>query len=348
MPSSLEVAGSDNSVVPSNDQIKKILIKSHNSRHQYVQQAHEQPSILHDCLELRNLIDRTPAIPSGRLLQRNGRTVYGQSTWKYKRQDGCNLEQFTNTLRPMTLGIIRPTICTTEGSSFRHWREQGVENAKAGNCLAILIFAWAYILSARLVELQGGSIRYTEVLAPIDDSKYGVQTTSRCVFVDIGKADSTAVRWWRAILAHGQGWRAAVHEYPAHFSPWSISYQGRQCLKVNLPPGTSVEDNIEQPCPSSSQAMRYLADFCDLHHLRSQSSAALAATLVLPLHNYLRQGAILPEIVLIQSHGTPLERLDFHEEDHALPYLMTLSCTARLLDSALWGVSLGGVLGTRS
>lgn len=238
----------------------------------------------------------------------------------------------------MTLGIMRPTICTTEGSSFRHWREQDIENAKAGNCLAILTFAWAYILSARLVELQGGSIQYTQVLAPIDDSKHGVQTRPRDIVVDIGNSDSTAVHWWRAILAYGQGWRATAHEYPAHLSPWSISYQGRQSLKVRLPPGTSVEDDSEHSCPSSSQAMGYLADFCDLHNLRSQPSAGLAAALLLPLHNTLREEATLPEIVLVESHDTAAARLDFHEEENALPYLMTLSCTARMLDSAIWGV----------
>jgi hypothetical protein len=321
----------------SNDQIVNTLVKSRNTWQQYVQLAHEQPSTLYDSVDLRTLIDRTPAIPSGRL-RRNGWVVYGYSTWKYKRQDGCDLKPTAkNILRGMTLGTMHPTICTTGGESFRQWGEQGAGDAKAGNCLAILMFAWAYILSARLVELQGGSICYTEVLAPMDDQNHDVQTTSSSVSVGIGEADPTAVRWWRAILTGGQGWRAALHESSGQ-SPWSISYQGEQCMKVSLPPGTSVEHDIEQSCPSSVQAMGYLADFCNLYQLRGQPSAALAAALVLPLHSQFRQEAKLPEIVFVEPHERPLERRDFHEEDHALPYLMTLSCTPRFLGSAIWGV----------
>lgn len=40
----------------------------------------------------------------------------------------------------------------------------------------------------------------------------------------------------------------------------------------------------------------------------------------------------------MKSHDTPSTKLDFSKEEHELPYLMTLSCTARMLDSAIWGV----------
>jgi hypothetical protein len=140
MPPILQAAESEDSVVPSTEQIQKVLKKSHVHWQRYIKQAMEQPSILLDCLELRNLIDRVPAIPPGRL-RINGRTVFGQSTWRFKHQDECNWGEFTSNLRPMTLGIIHPTICTSEGSSFRHWRGDATENLEAGNCLAILIFA---------------------------------------------------------------------------------------------------------------------------------------------------------------------------------------------------------------
>ncbi|RDL30817.1 uncharacterized protein BP5553_10162 [Venustampulla echinocandica] len=338
MLSSPQVAQSDDSVIPSNEQIQKVLIKSHNHWQQYIKEATEQPSTVFDCIEFRGLIDRTPAIPPHRLLRRNGRAAYGQSTWHFSPQDKCSLGELKGHLRPMILGITNPTICTTEGSSFRHWGGDIVENPEPGNGLAILVFAWAYILSARLVELQGGSVRYTEVLAPIAGVESRVQATSRDVVVDLENVDSIAARWWRAILAHGQGWRATVHEHPVYLSPWSVSYQGSQYLQVNLLPSASAKHTSEHHCPSSTEAMGYLADFCAIHHLHSQSSAALAAALVLPLHELLRQEATLPEIVLVKPRDTTIMRPDFLKEDQALPYLMTLSCTARMLDSAIWGV----------
>jgi hypothetical protein len=51
-------------VVPSKEQIQKVLKKSHDRWQQYIKQATEQPSILLDCLGLRNLIDRIPAVPT--------------------------------------------------------------------------------------------------------------------------------------------------------------------------------------------------------------------------------------------------------------------------------------------
>jgi hypothetical protein len=197
------MAKADDSIVPSNEQIQSILIKSRHCWQRYVKQATEQPSTLLDSIELRDLLDRVPAIPHGRRLKRNGRTVYGQSTWNFKPQNGCNLGEFTGDLKPLTLGIILPTICSTEGSCFHHWRGDAFDGREAGNSLAILTFAWAYILSARLVEIQGESIRYTEVLAPIVQDNEADHADFKDVIIDIGKVDSAAVRWWRAILAYG-------------------------------------------------------------------------------------------------------------------------------------------------
>lgn len=79
MPSILRVAEPDDSAIPSKEQIQKVLKTSHDRWQQYIKQAMEQPLILLDYLELSNLIDRIPAIPTGRL-RMNRRTVFGQST----------------------------------------------------------------------------------------------------------------------------------------------------------------------------------------------------------------------------------------------------------------------------
>ena len=49
---------------------------------------------------------------------------------------------------------------------------------------------------------------------------------------------------------------------------------------------------------------------------------------------------VLPEIVLVESHGTAHARLDFHEEEHALPYLVFgLRLTDREIDGGLTAYS---------
>ena len=135
------MAKADDSIVPSNEQIQSILIKSRHCWQRYVKQVTEQSSTLLDSIELRDLLDRVPAIRHGRRLKRNGRTVFGQSTWNFKPQDRCSLGEFIGDLKPLTIGIMRHTICTTEGSCFHHWRGDAFDGREADNSLAILTFA---------------------------------------------------------------------------------------------------------------------------------------------------------------------------------------------------------------
>ena len=81
-----------------------------------------------------------------------------------------------------------------------------------------MLLAWAYILSARWVELQSpyglrGSL-------PLDGMHYSDLQAARlnndedipagAIEVDIGETCERASRWWAAVLAPGEGWHATL------------------------------------------------------------------------------------------------------------------------------------------
>ena len=79
------------------------------------------------------------------------------------------------------------------------------------NCLGILTIGWCYILSARLVEIQGdsASMEYTtSKVAHYPDAET----------IDIREVDKNITRWRYAIL--DKGWKAIVKQtFKKDFSP---------------------------------------------------------------------------------------------------------------------------------
>ena len=105
------------------------------------------------------MLCRVPAFPDSQLRKsvREGvLTVEGQSTWHLTGGSGCDQEQITMALCPLLVGFQHPISCSLAGFSFRNWASiQGEDqNTQNGNYIAILALCWAYILSARLVEMQ--------------------------------------------------------------------------------------------------------------------------------------------------------------------------------------------------
>lgn len=144
-----------------------------------------------------------------------------------------------------------------------------------------LYFAWAYILSARWVELLGRSanhechMRYTA-----DYIESSLLRDDQSLFqIDIGSdaCDDEAL-WWRAILCSGNGWNATT-KYNGHvyLSPWSISTRNVGYTLVTK----GSTDIVSEP-PSSGTAFKYLSRFCVHHRLYAQCSVALAGVLYIP------------------------------------------------------------------
>lgn len=101
------------------------------------------------------------------------------------------------------------------------------ENAEEGNYLAVLFFAWAYILSVTWLEMQPSNflqidcVRYLDSQAPVfNDSDHTVQDGFK---IDLGCAEDDAARWWAAILSPGEGWQSTISRNgQVYRSPWSV------------------------------------------------------------------------------------------------------------------------------
>jgi len=330
---------------PSNDDVQHTWSKSHKLWHSYAQEARSQARLSPDIIKPRNLLHGVPALPNNcrlatAIAKSRSLVVQGQAIWKFIRQADCNLQEEIVVPRELTIGISQPTTCMATQSSFRNWTDHvanGHEACESGNYLAILILAWAYIFSKGHVEKQGESMHYSDFSAPIVNNQLD-DAEAVGLFVDVGQVDAAEARWWEAVLAPGQGWHAVVSG-PTYLSPWSVTYQGgpRFVVKVStiLP---SVRDSDQSHPPSSEQAFEYLSRFCALHDVGDQASAALTATLILPLHNSLGRPAQLPVPNLLKARRIQSEKPAFGEERHDLPYYLTLSCTASMLGSVIWGV----------
>ncbi|KAL8835534.1 MAG: hypothetical protein Q9176_006883 [Flavoplaca citrina] len=129
-----------------------------------------------------------------------------------------------STIRLAALSPNNPTLWT--GLVFKRETDKKVE----GNHLAILLLAWAYVLSARWVELQPscgltgslppGAMHYSDLQAARLNNEEDIPADT--IETDIGEECERAARWWAAILAPGEGWYATVDFGDKIYrSPWS-------------------------------------------------------------------------------------------------------------------------------
>ena len=199
-----------------------------------------------------------------------------------------------------------------------------------------MALAWSYILSARLIELQGrdgSKIIYTETTAPL----YGVDEGLYGFSVDVGTVDPRKLRWFAAILAPGSGFR--VEDGCSHHSPWALS------LATQMPPfsiksGEDLKMSGHTPL-SSYEALQSLIDICNRQGVSShQLYAALGTALLFPTHNYLNVDPALPHPTAsnrrLSSAKSCCEDSDQLFRD--LPYYITLSCGGDVINSTLCGV----------
>jgi hypothetical protein len=92
--------------------------------------------------------------------------------------------------------------------------------------IALLILAWAYILSARWAEIIPGASgpEYSNCEAEWDDKSIllkNAPTGSTTATIDLGDIDDDAARWWAAVLALEGGWNASIPSDKGHilYSP---------------------------------------------------------------------------------------------------------------------------------
>lgn len=231
---------------------------------------------------------------------------------------------------------------TLSGCDFHHWIGTVDEVAAGPNYLAVLTLGWCYILSARLVEIQGedgAAMTYTESKTTGNhDTGHDAGTDE----IDIGEADGDAVSWWSAVLAPGEGWRAIIKRCDdgEFLAPWSLTSTCKESLPFRWHRKKPSQTPSSSPM-SSSKAFELLANFALVHNLGSQFLVAFAAAMTVPTHNYYgttfqlpypkRAGAQCPAIPAIsvpREWSMLLENLD---------YYMTLSCNSEAVISSLCG-----------
>lgn len=242
---------------------------------------------------------------------------------------------------PLQLQISSPTNVTLSGNSFCKWIERG--GAGKPNRLAILTLAWSYILSARLVELQGTNnslLIYTETLAPIHRGDKNPPSAS----VDLGDADFRTIRWFAAILAPGVGFQVTIdrENNHSHHSPWAYSlavHAPRFSIKCREDPkALKMSDNTPLTSYQALQSLVYFGNQCgiSIHQLH----VALATALLFPTLNYLKVDPSLPRPAA-ENPNFPSANLGGEVLDQLfgdLPYFITLSCGGDIINSSLCGV----------
>lgn len=174
---------------------------------------------------------------------------------------------------------------------------------------------------------------------------YCAENNTAAVTIDIEKVDKGVARWWAAILAPDQGWKAIISQQDddMYQAPWWVSLDGTPCVGIKWPESELLTRStaVSTP-PSSYEAFGLLAKFSLLHNLGSQFSAALATALILPTHNYYGTVAQLPYPTQIGGFGghTPAQQVEmgWAAINKELPYYMALSCSPSIVMSSLCGV----------
>lgn len=272
------------------------------------------------------------------------------STMRVAEADECDVRDTTKEIRAaLLIGIQSPIACNLSGSCFRQWQATGSENQKTPNFTGILSLAWAYILSTNLIERQqqkGAEIIYTNSTASWrhHDVMDRNAEDAPSIEIDIGKVDENAARWWAAVLAPNQGWKAIVTKKngEVYLSPWSLSLEGEPGFSV-VWQDTSTFNLGSAACspPSSQTALRLLAEFCSLHDLGKQFLAAFSAALTFPTHKQYEIAIELPLLTMAkgQTDLTSNEQSisEYLSVGNDLAYYMALSCNHSAVMSSLCG-----------
>jgi hypothetical protein len=111
--------------------------------------------------------------------------------------------------------------------------------------------------------------------------------------LDLRDAGQAEARWWAAVLAQGQGWKASLSlGGDSFFAPWSIQLQPGYPFTLlrdsDLQNGAAAENELMPPPASFSEALRFLDRFGLARNIVNQSHAAPRCSAALPTNGYLQ------------------------------------------------------------
>ncbi|KPM35998.1 hypothetical protein AK830_g10567 [Neonectria ditissima] len=231
------------------------------------------------CLEWEHIFPQHPRLPMGLEPDESG-LVTAKSTWL---PSECNIPVFDQTFQMVaTIGRATSVVLTDNPDlSFPEWF------GKHDGHLVVLTFAWAYVLSARWAEIipRASPPEYTTNQAPWTTHPVSNEATEngQPMMVELGNLTNEEARWWAAVLAPGEGWKAAIpHHRWRLLSPWSVTKEFSNTSIILT--GSLSNTNSCSPTPASCEvALKYIEHYTKLHSASSQNRAALAAALLLPL-----------------------------------------------------------------
>ncbi|KAJ5925081.1 hypothetical protein N7454_007720 [Penicillium verhagenii] len=339
-------------VSPSNDEFRQVLEESFKAWYSYLDTQSENTPLPRHTIELTPLAGQIPLFlgdglaPADKSISfaceekkwtRSKRTILyvnGQSTWRTSKGI-CDLEPKVMPKHFLLANSEKSNVRLSEDSPFSDWPGiQGLTGYDKGNYLAVLYLAWAYILSARWVELLGRSGDHECHMAytiPSVETPFLQSDKQSVVDIEIDDDACDEERfWWHMVLCSDDGWDAtAEFNGNVYFSPWSVSAKNLGLtLAENGFRGTDLSP------PASSTALEYLSRFCVHHRLYAQCSVALAAVLFIP---YTPMSKKDPRPERKDGSIDPLTSIPdlLNEHRELLPRYMTLSSSRSAMSSLL-------------
>ena len=211
---------------------QRMLARSYQTWSSYLKEAQLQDRLQPAAIHLPNILDIVPAYLANTFTQGSWPAqlkleqqtlkssnselfISGWSIWHTSESD-CDLRDKIIHYQ-LLFGTQLSTTCTfADDSRFANWPGiQGEpENLATGNYLAILAFAWAYVLSACWLEIQQDAVALSVsagrggMLYLYDQAKWisdCSEVSQDELEIDLGDVDNNAARWWTAILATGEG-----------------------------------------------------------------------------------------------------------------------------------------------
>ncbi|KAH9904341.1 hypothetical protein F4778DRAFT_59622 [Xylariomycetidae sp. FL2044] len=211
--------------------------------------------------------------------------------------------------------------------------------------LAVLTLCWSYILSTRLLELQGRHVSFTQhYLQPT----VGVQPEAGQLVLNLpATASPGLIRWLSAVLSPKLGWTSAAAN---DFTPWTTLCPGNVQLVCSTNPPIPF---LNGHAPTSLEATELLIELCQLCGLGFVQvgsddackqlppfTAGFAAALALPFYQVDDLQPLLPASTVGASacSSTHRTRQSIMQYYYDLRYYMTLSLDPVSVGSMIWSI----------
>lgn len=324
----------DDALRPDDDVYRSIYSKGYRTWWALWKQASTDPGLPPACLKLDDIFSQHPYFPEGVYLDSTG-LLTATSTWTTT-NGCCDIPSFEQRFQ-VTPSVGKPTaILATADANIPFQKNFG----KDDNHLIVLVLAWAYALSARWTSIISGAapLEYTACQAKWAETRHLPKDESS-VIVQLGSINDEAARWWAAVLAPGQGWKASIpHKQYKFLSPWTVSLDSTRTILLSS--NSEPDSPPLGKCPSFEAAVQHIAQYSALHSASEQSRAAFAAALLLPLANFDRRKVRLPlpRFSVAKVSGATSHRPIWGQELRQFDRLLTLSCNPQGIKSILTSI----------